>query len=143
MKYTIRMETGYINISPYAFHKWAMHWYKCKQDFKPPDRFSPVPYFLLCRAIELELKSRHLCTMGQEAVKKQFWHHLEKSYEALNGTEQVLDDGELSVLKSADKIYNDKRFEYFLPIDAAEGYSDFPDLNALDAVARKLIFREK
>lgn len=48
------------NVAPYAFHMSAVHYYKYKQDFEAPDEFSPVPYFLLCRAIELELKSRHL-----------------------------------------------------------------------------------
>jgi hypothetical protein len=48
------------NLAPDAFHWWATHYYKCRQDFVSPHKFSPVPYFLLCRAIELELKSRHL-----------------------------------------------------------------------------------
>jgi hypothetical protein len=36
------------NMSPDAFHIYAGHYYKCKQDFEPPDKyFSPIPYFLL------------------------------------------------------------------------------------------------
>jgi hypothetical protein len=59
-----------VNVSPDAFHIYAGHYYKCKQDFKPPDNyFSPVPYFLLCRAIELEIKATHLKHRTKTEVK--------------------------------------------------------------------------
>jgi hypothetical protein len=63
----ITPESAVLNISSYSFHVWAQHYYKCVQDFQlSPDDFSPVPYALLCQAIELELKARHLeLTPGQ------------------------------------------------------------------------------
>ena len=78
----LTVDTGVVNFSAHAFHKFAFHYYKCVQDFKPPDNWSPVPYALLCRAIELELKARLLdITPGQSGVK-QYSHDLEKAYEA-------------------------------------------------------------
>ena len=60
------------NISPDAFHRWATHYLKCRKDFQSPHKFSPVPYFLLCRAIELEIKARHLRNSTQSKVKKSY-----------------------------------------------------------------------
>jgi hypothetical protein len=137
----INAGVGYINISPDAFHMWARHYYKCKQDFQSPDRFSPVPHFLLCRAIELEIKSRHLENMKRHEVKDEFGHNLLRAYESLGSEHKILDSAELSVLAAANEIYRGKGFEYFDPEHALRGYSNFPDLGVLDAVARKLIQR--
>jgi hypothetical protein len=58
---TVDMQELKVNLSPDVFHRYAGHYYKCKQDFVcPDDGSSPVPYFLLCRAIELQIKARHL-----------------------------------------------------------------------------------
>lgn len=133
----------YANISPDAFHRSAKHYYKCKQDFRSPDpgSHSPVPYFLLCRAIELELKSRHLRQMDQMQVKREFSHDIVKAYEALPELKEKLNQDESDTLKAANAIYKDgvKGFEYFRPEDALQGYSNFPNLDVLDAIAAKLI----
>jgi hypothetical protein len=60
---------------------------------------SPLfPIFLLCRAIELEIKARHLKRLTQKEVKKRFRHHLLKAYKALDAQEQILSQNELAVL---------------------------------------------
>ncbi|TET75041.1 MAG: hypothetical protein E3J56_01365 [Candidatus Aminicenantes bacterium] len=127
------------NLSPDAFHRWATHYYKCKQDFRSPHKFSPVPYFLLCRAIELEIKSIHLRDKKQTEVKEDFGHDILKAYEALSEEYKILEDNEIKVLKVAKEIYCSKGFEYFNPEDALTGFSKFPDLNTLDTVVKKLI----
>ena len=127
------------NLSPDAFHMWATHYYKCKQDFRSPHRFSPVPYFLLCRVIELEIKSIHLQDKRQTEVKEDFGHDILKAYEALSEEYKILEDNEIKVLKVAKGIYCSKGFEYFNPEDALTGFSKFPDLSTLDTVAKKLI----
>ena len=127
------------NLAPDAFHRWATHYYKCKQDFQPPHRFSPVPYFLLCRAIELQLKSKHLQLKTQDQVKQEYWHNLSKLYGSLSDNDKVLNASELNILEQASNIYAPKDFEYFTPEDALTAYSRYPDMQALDAVARKLI----
>ena len=127
------------NLSPDAFHRWATHYYKCRNDFASPHKFSPVPYFLLCRAIELELKSRHLLTRRQREVKRVYGHDLTKAYAGLPQPEQTLTSDELVVLERASDIYASKGFEYFEPEDALTAFRRFPDLSVLDRIARKLL----
>ena len=127
------------NISPDAFHRWATHYLKCRKDFQSPHKFSPVPYFLLCRAIELEIKARHLRNLTQNKVKKSYGHDLLKAYNALNPVEKNLNQDEEHTLQVASDIYKEKGFEYFKSIDALTGYHRFPDLVLLDSIASKLI----
>ena len=127
------------NLSPDAFHRWATHYYKCRHDFVSPHKFSPVPYFLLCRSIELELKSRHLERRKQVEVKRAYGHHLTKAYAALPQSDQTLTPDETAVLAQASVIYASKGFEYFEPEDALTAYRRFPDLSVLDRVAKRLL----
>ena len=137
---TIHAQGLNANLSPDAFHIYAMHYYKCKRDFTPPDDyFSPIPYFLLCRAIELEIKARHLKRLTQKQVKKRFSHHLLKAYEALDAQEQILSQNELAVLSTVDELYTETDLAYFNPEHAAGAFSQFPDLDMLDTIAMKLI----
>lgn len=140
MNQIIRPGVLKVNISPDAFHRWATHYLKCRKDFQCPHPFSPVPYFLLCRAIELEIKAKHLKNMTQEQVKGEFGHHLVEAYNTLAPAEKTLNRSEEDMLQVADTIYNDnKGFEYFSPMDALTGYKRFPKLELLDALASKLI----
>jgi hypothetical protein len=123
----IAAETGKENFSSGSFHLIAQHYYKCVQDVEAPgNTFSPVPYALLCRAIELELKSRflknaHLGGPGQEQIAIRFGHDLKRAYEALN-TDQVLSPPEFDLLRKANEIYKGKKgFDYIQPHDAAHG----------------------
>jgi hypothetical protein len=138
----IEVQGARVNFSAPSFHRWASHYYKCVQDFKSPDKWSPVPYALLCRAIELELKSRHLeITPGQRNVKK-FGHILIKLYEALPAEQKTLTDDELATLRTASSVYTDeKAFDYIRVEDAGTAYKRFPDQARLDAVAKKLLQR--
>jgi hypothetical protein len=122
-----------------AFHRWATHYYKCRQDFQCLHPFSPVPYFLLCRAIELVLKSKHLEDKRQPEVKNEFGHNLVKAYRALPVEAQQLSEDKFSILERASAIYSSKGFEYFNPEDALTGYSRFPDLAALDDITKQLL----
>jgi hypothetical protein len=138
MKYTAVGETGKINVSPLAFRLWAKQYYQCRLSFKCAD-FSPVPYFLLCRAIELQFKALHLEGKRQSDVKNNYGHDLIKSYNDLPTVDRVLSREQLSLLEKANKIYKTKGFEYFNVGDAVRGFSDFPDLKALDALAAKIV----
>jgi hypothetical protein len=128
------------NLSPDAFHIYATHYYKCKQDFKPPDKyFSPIPYFLLCRAIELEFKARHLKGLSRSKVKDKFGHNLLKAYNELDAREQILSQSEFAVLTTADELYRKTDLAYFNPEHALTAFSRYPDLQTLDTIAKKLI----
>jgi hypothetical protein len=101
--------------------------------------FSPVPYFLLCRAIELQLKSDFLVTQAQEQVKARFDHNLEAMYDQLPAVAKVLSTVELKVLRRANAIYKEKEFEYFEPEDALTAFKRYPDLSELNGVVKKIL----
>jgi hypothetical protein len=136
---TITPQTGHLNVSPAAFRHWASHFLKCRDDFKSPDSFSPVPYFLLCRVLELVFKAQHLEIMRQKEVKHLYWHDLVALYDALDQKHQILTSDERSLLVQANDVYEDKAFEYFSIMDAVTGFKRFPNLAALDTITRKIV----
>jgi hypothetical protein len=137
--YALNAEPGHINLSPVAFHLWAKHYYQCRVSFKCSDPFSPVPYFLLCRAIELHFKAILLETQNQAAVKTSYGHNLIQAYRALPPAFQTLSQEQIALLDQANRIYRSKGFEYINIGDAACGFSTFPDLPALDALAKQVL----
>jgi hypothetical protein len=136
----VKPEPAFLNLSPHGFYRWAVHFYVCRQTFVSPHTgFSPVPYFLLGRSIELVIKAQHLRSTSQTDVKERFRHNLLSAYEALGPNYKVLSGQELETLKRASKIYNSKRFEYMLMLDVVTGFSKFPDVEELDRISRKLL----
>lgn len=77
--------------------------------------------------------------MKQQDVKREFGHDLSKSYYALPKEFQILSKDELKALNKASNIYSKKGFEYFDPEHALCGYNIYPDLEALDRAAKKLL----
>jgi hypothetical protein len=129
-----------LNLPPLGFRHWARHFLVCRRGYVPPDSgFSPVPYFLDCRAIELEFKARHLETLTRRIVKDRFGHNLEASYNELPLPRQTLSPDEVKTLRRANNIYSGKGFEYFDSYEAITGFRNFPDLSKLDALALKLV----
>ena len=140
----VRVGTIRVNLSPHAFYRHAVHWYEAKRQFVPPDKFSPVPYAMLCQAIELVIKARHLRRANQKQVKDEYGHDLIGGYKALEPGERVLTPDEERTLKQASELYNKpKAFEYFCPIDALTGYKSFPDLDRLEQITLKLLDASK
>ncbi len=136
-------EQTHLNVSPEGFHLWAGEFYKCRQSFKGAEPYSPVPYYLLCHAIELKFKAIHLEQVGQAVVKNLYGHNLKTSYAALPGGYKKnlsLSAKQVLVLEQASDIYDCpvKGFEYFNVGHATRGYSDFPDLDALDELANTI-----
>ena len=125
------------NLASDAFEKWANHYFQCEKDYSEHD-FSPVRYFLLCRAVELSLKAIHLKTMRQPEVKSKYGHNIIKAYEELLSEFQTLTQDEKKLLKAASEIYDGKQFEYFEPEDSLTGYQRFPNLELLRALACKI-----
>ena len=138
MNYALKAESGHINFSPVGFRRAAEDFIAAYDSFKP-SKFSVVPYFLCCRAMELALKSMHLEVQTQMKVKNNFGHDLRRAYDALPLGKRVLLSVEGDVLDQANILYKAKAFEYVQPFDAATAYSRFPDLNDLAHVGRKLI----
>ena len=106
--HVIHAQSFHENLSPQGFRRWAQHYRACRQSFVSPDPgFSTVPYFLNCRAIELELKARHLETVSQ-AVVRDFEHNLEAAYLRLPNALQTLTRAELRTLRAANHVYKGK-----------------------------------
>lgn len=132
--------TGFnANLAPDAFGKWSRHFFKCESDFQSPDLFSPVPYFLLARAIELALKSIHLKSHDQLKIKMDYWHDLFKVFNELPNGVLSLNSSEVGLLSVVSDIYKSKGFEYFEPEDALTGFSRYPDLQGLRCLAKKIV----
>lgn len=138
--YVVKAETGHLNFSGVAFRMSARDCLSCFEAYDPPE-FSPVKYFLLCRAIELALKVLHLDNNDRKFVKDKLGHNLTKSYEGLEEDHKVLSSQELELLKKTSDLYESriKAFEYIQPIHAARGYTDFPDLARLYGIAKKMV----
>ncbi len=135
--YTLEAETGKIKLSPDLFRHSACDYFQCYLCF-PPGKFSAVPFFLCCRAIELALKAQHLESKSQAEVKDLYRHDLEESYQDLDASQRILTPEEEKLLIEANKIYVTKEFEYLNVLDAGRAYDRFPDLDMLGALARKL-----
>ena len=133
--------TFQINVSPGLFHEYAVQYLHCRRSFTSRAAYSPVPYFLLCRAIELELKAKHLQSKSRAEVKKQYGHNLKKSYDELPTGAKLLVGSEYTVLERASEIYDlpHKGFEYVAVGDALTELKRFPDLSMLEQIAAKLI----
>ena len=76
----------------------------------------------------------------QPDIARKYNHDLRRLYDDLPLGQKVLTPNETTVLRAANQIYiTNKGFDYISPYDMGSGYSRFPNLAHLDAVARKLI----
>jgi hypothetical protein len=139
INYVLEAEPCPLNISPDLFHEYARQYLQCERTFLPNARNSPVPYFLLCRAIELEFKATHLESKSRLDIKDKYGHNLKKSYDDLPRDKQNLDAAEYATLKHASKIYGSKGFEYVLVGDVVTALTKFPELAVLKRIATKVI----
>jgi hypothetical protein len=137
--YVIKADTGHPNITPALFHEYARQYLQCADSFKSGESYSPIPHFLVCRAIELELKVPHLELMSRDHVKDKYGHKLKKCYDDLPSNKKILDAAEYKELVLANDIYSKKGFEYVSAGDAVTALSKFPDLSLLRQIAFKLI----
>jgi hypothetical protein len=138
MSATLKPASTHFNISPEAFRILARDYFKAYLDFQAPRRFSPIPFFLCCRAMELALKAEHLERKSQKEVKLLYYHDVLKAYADLAADQKTLTHEEETLLTAANEIYVAKDFEYFNLFDAVSAYKRFPDLDKLGALAKKI-----
>jgi hypothetical protein len=135
-----------VNISPLGFNRYANDFLKAAQYLKGEDRFSPVPYYLYCRSIELSLKS-FLLVKGVPNItlknRNTLGHNLEKNLkkaESLGLSDVIVITTQHRMeLKKANEYYASKGFEYFKVVKALKGYKDLPDLSVLSNLASLLV----
>lgn len=128
-----------LNLSAPSFRNCAEELYTCAVSFKSKREFSPVPYMLLCQAIELKLKSHHVGSETQIGIKK-FGHDLIKAYSALPPELKILSPDEYTTLEQCNAIYiDDKGFHYVGIKDLANGCRRFPELSPVIKITEKLL----
>jgi len=146
--YTLEAESGSFHITPEGFYHYAVSFLNHAQIDNREKRFSPVPYYLICHALELGLKAYLLSKNYQiEKLKKKLGHDLEKCFKKANEKflENIFktknDEGE--ALQKANKYYSGKGFEYFDVITAASGGKDLPEIGVLKEMASRLLMEIK
>ena len=140
----IQPASGHVNVSPSGFHRYASEFLRAADSFQSGDGFSPVPYYLHCRVIELALKAFLLAKgFSVKDLKDMLGHDLG---EALNRAVQHGLQSEVTIepkaeeeIKKANVYYKDKGFEYFQVTKAATGYQGLPDLKILADISSRLV----
>jgi len=138
----IKIEPFRINITPLGFHKYAHDYYTAAEQWtnKIKDTsYSPVPYFLYCRAIELGLKAYLL----GKRKKIKYVHDLttilrDARLNSLDHLFKTTEQEENEIL-IANNIYNKKGFEYFFVLNHVTKLKDLPKLNVLRKYSEKLL----
>jgi hypothetical protein len=139
--YELRAAGFHFNLSPDLFRRHARQYLECHRAYKPVAGYSPVPYFLLCRAIELALKAHHLETKTRSQVKSAYSHSIIKLYRDLPAPLRTLDAAAEKLLASASAKYDvpNKGFEYVALEDVLFAQHSFPDLGDLELLAARLV----
>ena len=135
-----------IRINPTGFHGYARDFMEAARSLPTNPRFSPLPYYLRCRAIELGLKAFllvHHVPMKDLKNQRKLGHDLENIMTrakscGLENQIKVSVEEQCELLK-ANRYYASKGFEYFVSINAASGYPNLPDIIVLDTFASRLI----
>jgi len=141
---TIRPKTAHIDMGPTGFISYAGDFLNCYKSYCPEQPFSPAKYYLVCRSIELSLKSfLALKKVGFTELKRHYGHSLSKLIEettarGLNETVEISEDEE-SEVKKANEWYYRKGFEYFALENIVESRDTLPDLGILEPLAQRLI----
>ena len=143
----IKTEPVHLHISPFGFFHYGKEFFDAAKGFKQPAHYSPVPYFLYCRSIELVLKA---FLLGKGVPKKDlpnmnlFGHDLGKILKkaqemGLREFVMITPEQEKEILKANEYYYSNKGFEYFDVTKAATAYRELPDLLLLEKAAAELV----
>ncbi len=134
-----------LHIRPLGFNRYASEFLRAAQGFRISDGFSPVPYYLICRSMELSLKAFLLARgLSKRTLKRRnLGHNLEKILEKAisEGLNKYvsLSPQHREELKKANNYYASKGFEYFEVIKAMTGYRTLPDISVLSSLATLLV----
>ena len=142
--YILKTETGHLYITPTGFLIYAENYYSASMNWKSDGKYSPVPYFLLCRSIELGLKAFALAkgesikVLGSHKVGHNLMVLLDKTKNHSLSDLVVITKEDETELAKANIYYNDKGFEYF-KIKNLFDKSNLPDLEILKGFSEKLL----
>ena len=141
---TVTASTATAPITPLGFHRYASEFLRAARAFDGDEKFSPVPYYLYCRSLELGFKAFLLGkSVSKHEIKTVIGHDLMKALDKANRLELgqfvTVTDAQVAQLDRAHKYYASKGFEYFRVVDAMTGYPDLPDVAILDDLAGALV----
>jgi hypothetical protein len=112
-------------------------------------KFTPVPYYLFCRALELILKAFLLAKhRSLDELKDRYGHNLEslwaeaKNHDILNVIGTHNSDFEVD-LQKANAYYKGKAFEYFDFRRWAGGYEGLPPLARFRSEIEEIVAKTK
>ena len=141
--HALKAENIEIRVDGYWLRHYATDFLSAAKSFEVPEnRFSPIPYYLICHSIELSLKS-FLFTAGfKKKDRKKLNHDLVKALKVAeeNGlnTHLEIETNERGALEKANRLYPKKEFEYFESLQTIYDPHDF-DLEVLASFAQRLL----
>ena len=135
---------GHLHVSPYGFIRSAEHFLNTHRSSTQFEGFSPVPYYLVCRTIELGLKAYLLATGDQTPdLAGLYGHNMTKALREADqrglSAHAAVSDQTIEEVVKADAYYASKGFESFQIWHAANKYRDLPDIRVLEAFAEDLV----
>lgn len=133
-----------IRITPTGFHMYAEQFLAADQSSQQGKGFSPVPYYLVCRSIELTLKAFLLAERAPiDEIKRKIGHNLVKALDKAKakglGNLVNVDANVEKEIENANHYYKNKEFEYFEFDRMVTGYPRLPDLETLRPFAAELV----
>lgn len=140
----IQPKTAHITMGPTGFVVYARDFLNAYKSFETDKPFSPAKYYLVCRSVELSLKSYLLFkNVPIRKVKYNLSHDLHKILRKSKelGIDAVvrITDEEKAEIEKANSWYNRKGFEYFDIQNIVEGNESLPNLNIMFNLADRLI----
>jgi len=135
----------HVNLTPFAFHHFAARYRDVARTAQVSSGFSPVPYYLYCRALELSFKAFLLLNgvTKKEIKAKALGHDLVRNLDRAEGlglsSVVSVSAQEREEVVKANAYYFDKDFEYANIMRAVRGYRDLPDLAVLDGLVDNLL----
>jgi len=144
--YVIKAKTAHINVSPRGFLAYATDFSNAYESYKSDNSFSPASYYLVCRSLELSMKSFLLAKgMTRQEIKdrRKYGHDLKKLLRkaeelGINKVSPISDAQEEQIVK-ANNWYARKGFEYFELQNIVDGRETLPNLEVLTKIARCLV----
>lgn len=135
-------------MTPVGYHRFAQEYLSIVKIPEKDTPFSPVPYFLVCRSIELSLMAfLRVKDISMSSLKKKeiYGHDLETLFNGAKdlGIDQCVPIAENieKEIRKANEYYYKKEFEYYEALRGFKGYPDLPDLLVLKGFADELVIR--
>ncbi len=133
----VSVGTATFRMNPVGFAIYAEQFLKAAQSVPKSSEFTPVPYYLLCRALELILKAFLLAEgHGLTELKDRYHHDLQALWKAARkeGLSEVVSSLPAEIesdIALANSYYKGKAFEYFDSRRWAHGYEELPPLDRI------------